>query len=121
MGYLIGGRCVADLNTARNVMCAETFPATGFATNNLYVWECTAVNQTTGVLTIRRTTNGGSGANNSLTPSFATCDVLDYPSSAWDLSINDGAIIGAAITAVWLAAAAWKYIRRVMDDPGDRE
>lgn len=44
------------------------------------------------------------------------CDPATWPGSPWTLTMAEGAEVAAAVSAVWIAAAIWRWLIRSLKD-----
>lgn len=99
--------------------CAENYPITWGNGGSAYRLTC-AGTDSSGSLILTKSIDGASPQSLTVQTQFAACDWADFPSNPAALTPTDGALVGAAVASVWLAAWAWKAIYKTLDDTGER-
>jgi hypothetical protein len=125
MGFALHGFCHSTITQASTQACANQYPVAGVVSGSLgtsvaAVISCEGV-ATDGALQLQKRHDGALVSSFTQAMAYPPCDWADFPSNPAALTPTDGALVGAAVASVWLAAWAWKAIYKTLDDTGDRE
>jgi hypothetical protein len=97
----------------------QTFGASWGANANAYSYICTGYQvQANGsyTMTTAKCLNGVCTPYTNLTRSVGVCDPnTDFPASPWNLTLSQGAAIGAAVFLIWATAWGIKALTRAID------
>jgi hypothetical protein len=119
MGTAANGFCHATAEDAAAHACGTLYPlanvgVAGDGSVVSAVVQCSGATGTTLNLLVSR--NGGPDVGESLAFSGAPCDELAWLTyTPFSLTAEQGAILGAAVAAVWGIGWCWKAFRRTLD------